>query len=194
MKVIMRQLLFAFLFLTNVCVAQTYEETVAKCIKAVQNSLPTGEQLKPCLTGLQFPSFKGTTIDDKYYSLEDLNGKIVLINLWFIRCPPCIAEIPILNELAKEYSEDFVILSFGLDDRKSIIDFLEKRPMNFPVFADSKDLIKNTFKMNLGYPTNVLLNKEGQIIEFKMGASNNEVGLRRMKEDIKKIVESELSK
>ena len=190
----MRQFLFAFLFLTNVCLAQTYEETVAKCIKDIQNGSPIGQQLTQCLTGLKFPSFTATTIEGKHYTLMDLKGKIVLINLWFIGCPPCIAEIPILNELATEYGEDFVILSFGLDDKKSISTFLERRPMNFPVFSDSKELIKNTFRMNLGYPTNVLLNKEGQIVEFKLGASNNEAGLKSMKDDIKKIVEAELIK
>lgn len=165
-----------------------------KCIKSVEKNFSIGEHLKRCLTGLQFPSFSGTTVEGKYYSLEDLRGKVVLINLWFIGCPPCIAEIPILNELATEYREDFIVLSFGLDDRKSIVKFIKERPINFPVFADSKELIKNTFRINVGYPTNVLLNKEGKIIDFKLGASNNEVGLNKMKEDLKRIVEGELHK
>ena len=96
--------------------------------------------------------------------------------------------------MATEYREDFIVLSFGLDDRKSIVEFIEERPINFPVFADSKELIKNTFRINVGYPMNVLLNKEGKIIDFKLGASNNEVGLNKMKEDLKRIVEGELHK
>lgn len=185
---------FLFLMFTNLGFAQTYEATVDKCIKSLEKGFSPGEQLKRCLIGLEFPSFSGTTVEDKYYSLEDLRGKVVLINLWFIGCPPCIAEIPILNELATEYREDFIVLSFGLDDRKSIVEFVEERPMNFPVFADSKELIKNTFRINVGYPTNVLLNKEGKIVDFKLGASNNEIGLKKMKEDLKKIVEGELHK
>ena len=34
---------------------------------------------------------------------KDLKGKINVINFWFMKCAPCIAEIPALNTLVKKY-------------------------------------------------------------------------------------------
>ena len=139
----MRQLLFLICFVNQTfCYAQSYEETVDKCTQTFQSSLDPNnikeleskmeqqmDELRKCVIGLKFPSFKATTIDKTTYTLEDLKGKVVLINLWFVGCPPCVAEIPMFNELQNEFSKrDFVILSFALDDNKSIEEFIQKRP------------------------------------------------------------------
>jgi len=205
----MRHLLFLILLFTGVfCYAQSYEETVDKCTQTFQAGFDPNsfngfeskieqqmEQLRKCIIGLTFPAFKATTIDNTTYTLEGLKGKVVLINLWFISCAPCVAEMPLFNKLQNEFSrKDFVILSFGLDDTKAIQEFMQKHPKRFSVFANSKDLIANKFKMNFGYPTNIFLGKDGQIIEFKTGGAIDEVGLKRTKEEFKNLIEQELSK
>ena len=200
----MRKLLFLILLVTETfCYAQSYEENVVKCIQTFQSGFDPKnikveqqmDQLRKCVIGLKFPSFKATTIDNRIYTLDDLKGKVVLINLWFIGCPPCVAEMPMFNELQNEFSrKDFVILSFGLDDNKSIEEFIQKRPISFSVFANSEELIANKFKMSLGYPTNIFLDQDGQIIEFKFGGALDEVGLKKTKGEFKSLIEKELSK
>lgn len=205
----MKQLLFAtFIFATNVCLAQNYEESLEKCTEVFHGSVDPNNlrdlesnverqiiELKNCIRGLKFPSFNITSIKNKSYSLDDLKGKVVLINLWFIGCPPCVAEIPIFNELTAEFSDkDFVILSFARDNAKSIKKFIKKRPIEFSVFANAKDLIKNKFKMGFGYPTNIFLNKNGEIVDFKIGAGTDEPALNRMKKEMKELIEKELTK
>jgi peroxiredoxin len=205
----MRQLLFLILLVTETfCYAQSYEKAVDKCTQTFQSGLDPNNikeleskmvqqmvQLRECVIGLKFPSFKAITIDNTTYTLDDLKGKVVLINLWFIGCPPCVAEMPMFNELQNEFSrENFVILSFGLDDYKSIEEFIQKRPLSFSVFANSKELIANKFKMSFGYPTNIFLNQDGQIIDFKTGGAVDELGLKKTKEEFKNLIEKELSK
>lgn len=200
-------LLLVLLSINIVCYSQAYKETIAKCTQTFQSGLnisTTNEleskmeqqmiQLRKCLIGLKFPAFKATTIDSITVTPDDLKGKIVLINLWFINCAPCVAEIPMFNELQNTFSrQDFVILSFGLDDMKSIKAFLEKHPVNFNVFANSKELIANEFRMSFGYPTNIFLDMKGQIIEFKTGGAVDGVGLSKTKEEFKSLIEKQLS-
>jgi thiol-disulfide isomerase/thioredoxin len=124
-----------------------------------------------------------------------LKGKVVLINLWFIGCPPCVTEIPMLNELQNELgAKGFVILSFGRDDAQSIEEFRRENPMHFSVFANSKELMVNTFKMNFGFPTNVFLDRNGRIVELRTGGAMDEAGLRKTKEEFKTLIEDKLKK
>jgi peroxiredoxin len=201
-------LLLIFLVIETFCYAQSYEEAVDKCTQTFQLGLDPNNikeleskmeqnlvELRKCIIGLKFPSFTATTIDNTTYTLNDLRGKVVLINLWFIGCPPCVAEIPMFNELQNEFSrKDFVILSFGLDDNKSIEEFIKKHPINFSVFANSSNLITNKFKMTFGYPTNLFLDKDGQLIDFTNGGAMDDVGLKKTKEEFKSLIERELSR
>ncbi len=50
-------------------------------------------------------------------SLEDYHGQVVMVNLWATWCPPCIAEIPMLQEYYEDHhAEDFVML--GIDSQE----------------------------------------------------------------------------
>lgn len=201
-------LVLIFLAIETFCDAQSYEEAVDKCTQTFQLGLDPNNikeleskmeqnlvELRKCMIGLKFPSFTATTIDNKTYTLNDLRRKVVLINLWFIGCPPCVAEIPMFNELQNEFSrKDFIILSFGLDDNKSIEEFIKKQPINFSVFANSENLISNKFKMSFGYPTNIFLDQDRQIIEFTTGGAMDVVGLKKTKEELKNLIKRELGK
>ncbi|TCD12860.1 TlpA family protein disulfide reductase [Pedobacter frigidisoli] len=56
------------------------------------------------LVGKELPNFKGLTINKKPFSKSDLKNQIVVINFWFEKCPPCIAEMPELNDLVRKYA------------------------------------------------------------------------------------------
>ena len=46
-----------------------------------------------------------TTIDGEKYDTTSLKGKVVVLNFWFVDCPPCRKEIPELNKLVKKYDK-----------------------------------------------------------------------------------------
>ena len=198
------RLLFFLLFISSTCYAQTFQEIAIRCDIESRKGLDynnvqdyfieSQKRLRECFIGLKFLNFKATATDGKTYSLEDFKGKIVLVNLWYLGCAPCRAEIPMFNELSQEYSKDFAILSFCLDDAQSILKFSEKIPLNFHVFPNSNDLIEATFKMRPSYPTNIFLDKNGKIVEFKTGGVLDEMGLTETKQEIKKLIDKELKK
>jgi thiol-disulfide isomerase/thioredoxin len=50
-------------------------------------------------------------------SLKSLRGKVVMVNVWFIGCPPCVRELPILQRVQSELGKrGFELLAISLDD------------------------------------------------------------------------------
>ncbi|NJL14107.1 MAG: TlpA family protein disulfide reductase [Microscillaceae bacterium] len=180
-----------------------YSEAAKKCATDFQEGLLTIAtedrdsvfyekmvNLRDCFLGLKFPDFSLLSIDRTPYSLNDLKGKVVMLNLWFIGCAPCVAEMPILGQLAEEYQgKDFILLTFSLDDNASIMEFKKKKELNFVIFAKSRQIIEELFLLTFGYPTNIILDKEGKIAEFKLGAPMDESELQKMKSSFKEVID-----
>jgi thiol-disulfide isomerase/thioredoxin len=63
------------------------------------------------------PAFAATTMDGKHVSLDDLTGKVVLIDFWATWCGPCREALPHMRKIAQKFAgEPLVILSVSLDD------------------------------------------------------------------------------
>ncbi len=79
----------------------------SKCKENLEKSiLPTPEandQVIQNLIGCKAPDFNVKKNDGESLKLNDLKGKVVVINFWFEACPPCIAELPALNQLREDY-------------------------------------------------------------------------------------------
>ncbi len=116
------------------------------------------------MEGKDFPNFTFNDLDGNQYSKNDLLGKTVLIKTWFLRCKPCIDEMPMLNQLVSEYSdrEDVVFLSLSTDPEDELKDFLSKREFNYPVVPNSRNFVEDTLGFKI-YPTHVVIDKEGKI-------------------------------
>jgi peroxiredoxin len=62
------------------------------------------------------PPFEFTTIDGRHYSLDDLQGKVVLIDFWATWCGPCREALPSIQHIAQKFSgQPLVVLSISLD-------------------------------------------------------------------------------
>jgi thiol-disulfide isomerase/thioredoxin len=196
-------LIFVVLTFMTSCSAQTGEVPLQKCTNDFQRAIENVKsdslfdekinELRNCIVGKSFPSFKAITLNNEIHTKTDYAGKVVLINLWFTSCAPCVAEIPMLNELHHEYTgKNFKLISFATDNQQVLYQFLEKRPVAYDIFPDSRKLIDSTFKMTFVYPTNILLNKKGQIVEVKFGSALDEANLRIFKKEFKEIIDKEL--
>lgn len=132
-------------------------------------------------------NFDLQNMDGGKVSLESLKGKVVLINFWFINCPPCRMEIPDLNELKAEYAEKEVeFLAITFDSRNQVNEFVQKVPFNFQILPDARGVIEMYGVQ--GFPTSVVVDKEGIVVNSKMGGSMN------IKEELKVFIEKALSK
>jgi peroxiredoxin/tetratricopeptide (TPR) repeat protein len=112
------------------------------------------------------PGFEVKALDGKTLRLADLNGKVVLLNFWYIACAPCRVEIPGLNKLVEEFKPgEVVFIGFALDDETHLREFLKQTPFKYEIVAGSSSIAKQ-YGIS-AYPTHVLINKQG-LIEFVM--------------------------
>jgi thiol-disulfide isomerase/thioredoxin len=60
------------------------------------------------------PAIKGETLDGKKIDSAYFNGHLTLISFFYIGCPPCMKEIPVLNKLKDHFkSTSFQILAIA---------------------------------------------------------------------------------
>jgi thiol-disulfide isomerase/thioredoxin len=106
-----------------------------------------------------FPKFDLKTLEGENFSSEELKGKPTLINFWFTSCVPCIDEMPVLNEIAEKYKDDFNFIAITYENNQEVEKFLNKFPFNFKHLVDASeftDLLGMT-----SYPMNLFLDKYG---------------------------------
>lgn len=114
------------------------------------------------------PDFSITTAEGEYISLDDLKGKVVLLDFWGTWCPPCVASVPSLRDLNKKYSkhETFVMLGISSDgDEDKWRNFVAKEKMAWPQFLDRERKVQRAFAVNK-FPTYIVLDHEG-VIRFR---------------------------
>ncbi len=79
------------------------------------------------------PAFAVTTLDGQHVSLDDFQGKVVLIDFWATWCEPCREALPHLRDTAKKFEgQPLVVLSVSLDaDEQKWKDFVAKNGMTW---------------------------------------------------------------
>lgn len=66
--------------------------------------------------GQPAPGFTGMDVEGNQHRLSDYKGKVVVVDVWNTGCKPCIAEIPYLKRLEREFEDrDVVFISYSLD-------------------------------------------------------------------------------
>lgn len=123
--------------------------------------------------GEKIKSFNATDIEGKDLKLSDLTGKVVVLNFWFIGCPPCIREIPELNKLTEKYAgnPNVVFIAVALNKKKVIEKFIKTKPFYYRII-DGGQAIADEYSIDL-YPTNIVLDKEGRVIFHTSGYTNS---------------------
>jgi thiol-disulfide isomerase/thioredoxin len=84
------------------------------------------------------PPFAVTTMDGQHISLDDLTGKVVLIDFWATWCGPCRAALPHMREIAKKFAgQPLIVLSVSVDtDEGRWKEFVAKNEMTWPQYLD----------------------------------------------------------
>ena len=115
------------------------------------------------------PDVSMTTADGEYITLEDLRGKVVLLDFWGTWCPPCVASVPDLRDLHKRFANEpqfkMVSVSFNEPDEAKLRGFIEKNQMNWTHYNDRDRHVARIFDVH-SYPTYILLDAEG-IVRYR---------------------------
>lgn len=118
------------------------------------------------MEGKPIPDFSFKAIDGKVYTSANTKGKIVLFKCWFISCVQCVAEMPALNEVVKQYEnrDDIVFISLAIDQEKELKQFLAKTKFDYATVANQKNYMEKELNVQL-YPTHFIIDKKGIMVK-----------------------------
>ncbi len=128
--------------------------------------------MKPAfMVGEKAPSFRTQTIDGKNFSLDDMSGKLVLLDFWGTWCGPCRKQLPELSKLYRTYRDSlhgtFEVVSVAMDDDTAALrSVINSDSLVWPVHlreSKSGGPIIALYQIKK-VPTSYLLNDQGQII------------------------------
>jgi outer membrane lipoprotein-sorting protein/thiol-disulfide isomerase/thioredoxin len=127
--------------------------------------------------GQAAPNFTLPDLNGATVSLQSLRGKAVLINFWASWCGPCVAEMPHLERLHREYKDKGVII-LGIDDEEAEVakNYLKRKGYTFNTLIDADKKAWRMYRVN-AIPQSYFITKDGRIAASLLG-SHHEGELR----------------
>jgi peroxiredoxin len=152
---------------------------VGLAITLIAMGLP-GQSSQMLAASKKAPDFTLPTLEGDTVSLSDFQGKLVLINFWATRCPPCRKEMPYLEELFREGNENLVILCINVGESASKVKgFADENDLSFTILLDANRKVYNSYpKRRKVIPITYLIDEQGEISKSKMGSFRNTEHLR----------------
>ena len=125
------------------------------------------DELFPVNVGSTAPNFRAKVLgENRYKTLADYKGQVVMLNIWATWCGPCQVEIPSLERLYREYGDKGLkLVAVSIDDyvsEDSIRNFARDFGVTFEVLHDSTHSIEREYQVT-GYPETFVIGKEGTI-------------------------------
>jgi len=118
------------------------------------------------------PAVTFTTLEGKPIVLDELRGKVVLVNFWATSCPGCIKEMPDMVESYKLYRDrgfEIIAVAMSYDPPNYVLNFVQTRQLPFPVALDVDGAHARAFGNVQLTPTTFIIGKDGRILEQKLG-------------------------
>lgn len=155
---------------------------------------------RPVIAGEPAPAFTATSLDGTPVSLDDLRGKVVLLNVWATWCPPCRYEMPSMQRLQESIpDDDFVVVAVSVDagepgerDRfgrvaGDVEGYIEENGYTFTVWHNPSGSIQQTYQTT-GVPESFLIGRDGVI--YKKVAGPTEWDAPEYREMVERLLAS----
>jgi thiol-disulfide isomerase/thioredoxin len=134
-----------------------WEKLKARGVTSTDSALTINYKILSDLKGCAFPNATLSKLDDTK----------LFVHFWFTNCATCLAEIPSINQLNKEYKNKKVkFLAISFNDKTTINAFLKKHGSFESIQTTiEQKILENTFCVLDGYPLNLVLDKNGNVID-----------------------------
>jgi len=121
-------------------------------------------------SGSDAPGFQLRSLDGNTIGLEQLAGRMVVLNFWATWCGPCKEEMPSLQRLQERVGADrLAIVAITTDLQPAAISqFMQQVGATFPTLLDEDQEVSRAFMVR-GLPTTILIDREGRQLARAVG-------------------------
>lgn len=123
----------------------------------------------PPAIGSEAPDFELPGLEGGTVRLSDFKGRPVLINFWGTYCPPCVAEMPLIQQYYEQYKDEGLIV-LGVNENDPVVtarSFVRQLELTFPILMD-RDKVRKAYGVT-AYPATFFVSGTGKIIEIRDG-------------------------
>ena len=126
----------------------------------------------PPRIGSAAPEFT-ITDSQRTVSLNQFQGKPVVLNFWATWCPPCREEMPAFSRLQTKYAANGVeFVGIALDTPDNVIAFLKQIPVSYPLLlaeSEGMELTQQLGNSRLALPYTVVLGPNEKPLLIRLG-------------------------
>jgi thiol-disulfide isomerase/thioredoxin/outer membrane lipoprotein-sorting protein len=131
------------------------------------------------IIGVEAPDFTLQDTSGHPIHLQDLRGKVVVVDFWATWCAPCRALMPHLQKMHQELSSKGLVI-LGLDigeDADEVTKFMQKESYTFPALLGAEPDVSAKYYVE-GYPTTFVIDRNGRIA-FRAFSEDSSTELRK---------------
>ena len=131
----------------------------------------------------QAPEFSGIAnwLNSDAVTMQNLRGKVVLIDFWTYSCINCIRTLPYVTKWYDTYKDEgFVVIGVHTPEfefekvTENVQTAIKRYGINYPVAQDNSFSTWNAYK-NRFWPAEYLIDKNGQIVYRHFGEGNYDI-------------------
>ena len=158
-------------------------EQFAYCVSAASPNDPSYLRAKhfvenPAMSYAKMaPSFTVTALDGSKFTLDEMGGRVVLIDFWATWCGPCNEELPQMKKIARDFAgQPLVIISVSWDsDAAKWKEFLAKNEMTWVQYRDADHELSRRFGID-AIPHYFTIDSDGVLTAEILGSGNDVEG------------------
>jgi peroxiredoxin len=126
----------------------------------------TAPRIGKPLADFTLPDLQGRSVQ-----LAALRGKVVFVNVWATWCPPCVEEMPTIQQLYERlHGRGLEVLAVSLDalGAQVVEPFMQSHRLSFPTLLDTKNVVQRLYRTT-GVPESFIVDKRGILVEKVVG-------------------------
>lgn len=129
--------------------------------------------------------FKLLDTEGNTLNMKDYRGEVIFINFWATWCPPCVAEMPDLQNLHNAFGDRVNFFFIARDKKDRVSNFMTKKNYDLPVYFEAGFTPKTLYSAAL--PTTFIIDTKGNIVIAETGAADwNDESIHQLLEKLLK--------
>lgn len=123
---------------------------------------------KPDGESSAFHQIEITTLQGDPLSFASFAGKPVMLNFFASWCGPCVSEMPVIEALSREFTDELTVIGLAFEDAKPALDIVASTGVTYLTGLDENGVLLERFD-GFGMPTTVFIDSDGSVIDIHIG-------------------------